>query len=260
LKNATKQLQLIKFEPTILVSLDLSAAFDTIDHSQLISRLRTSFGISGTVLDWLSSYLLNRTQVVKMRNTISTSSHLASGVPQGSVLGPILFSAYISPIGKLAADYKLNHQQYADDTQLFISFSPSNPTPFVSQLETCLLQLHQWLCQNGLCLNPDKSDAIVFGTSKRLATLPKIASLCVAGTDVTLSNKIKTLGVTLDSCLSLNDHVSAVCGLCLYHIKALRHIRASLTTDVSITLATALVQSRLDYANSILYNYCCKPA
>jgi hypothetical protein len=163
------------------------------------------------------SYLLNRTQVVKMRNTISTSSHLASGVPQGSVLGPILFSAYISPIGKLAADYKLNHQQYADDTQLFISFSPSNPTPFVSQLE-------------------------------------EIASLCVAGTDVTLSNKIKTLGVTLDSCLSLNDHVSAVCGSCLYHIKALRHIRASLTTDVSITLATALVQSRLDYANSILYN------
>jgi hypothetical protein len=192
-------------KPTILVSLDLSAAFDTIDHSQLISRLRTSFGISGTVLDWLSSYLLNRTQVVKMRNTISTSSHLASGVPQGSVLGPILFS------GKLAADYKLNHQQYADDTQLFISFSPSNPTPFVSQLETCLLQLHQWLCQNGLCLNPAKSDAIVFGTSKRLATLPEIASLCVAGTDVTLSNNIKTLGVTLDSCLSLND--PCICGL-----------------------------------------------
>jgi hypothetical protein len=126
--------------------------------------------------------------------------------------------------------------------------------PFVSQLETCLLHLYQWLCQNGLCLNPAKFDAIVFGTSKQLAALPEIALLCVTVTDVTLSNNIRTLSVMLDSCLSSNNHVSVVCVLCLYHIKVLCHIWASLTTDVSITLATALVQSRLDYSNSILYN------
>jgi hypothetical protein len=140
------------------------------------------------------------------------------------VLVPILSLLSVHQLANLLLITKLNHQQHADDTQLFISFSPLNPTPFVLQLEICLFQLHQWLCQNGLCLNPDKSHAIIFGASKRLTTLPEIASLCVAGTDVTLSKKIKTLGVTLDSCLSLNDHVSAVCGPCLYYIKAFHHI------------------------------------
>lgn len=100
----------------------------------------------------------------------------------------------------------------------------------------------------------DKSDAIAFGTSKLIVILPKTAAINVGGSDVTFSNRMKTLGVTLDSCLSFNNHVSTVCKSCLYYIKALRHIRTTLTIDVSFTLATALVQSRLGCANSFLYN------
>jgi len=159
-------------KPSLLVSLDMSAAFDTIDHSILISRLQTSFGISGPVLAWLRSYLLHRTQLVKICCTSSTIFELDSGVPQGSVLGPILFSVYVSPIGCIASLYNLLHQQYADDTQLFISLSSPTCGPDIRQLELGLQQLHTWLCTNGLCLNPDKSDAIIFGTARDCSHTP----------------------------------------------------------------------------------------
>ena len=239
-------------KPSLLVSLDLSAAFDTIDHSILISRLQTSFGISGPVLAWLRSYLLHRTQLVKIGSSSSTIFALDSGVPQGSVLGPILFSVYVSPIGCIASLYNLLHQQYADDTQLFISLSSPTCGPDIHQLELGLQHLHTWLCANGLCLNPEKSDAIIFGTAKRLQSYSHITSVDIAGCIVPLSESIVTLGVTLDQCLTLNSHVSAVCKSSFFHIRAIRHCRASLPMDVRVTLATALVQSRLDYANSIL--------
>lgn len=239
--------------PTLLVSLDLSAAFDSIDHKTLIDRLHKSFGISGTVLAWLQSYLSHRTQSVHIGSATSKPVMLDSGVPQGSVLGPILFTAYISPIAHIVANHNILHQQYADDSQLFISLSPSNPQPNISQLELCLTSLQSWFCYNGLALNASKSDAILFGTHQRLRSCTTISTISVAGTHIPLSDHITTLGVTLDKSLTLNNHVSAICKSSYFHIKALRHIRTSLPEDLSIALATAFVQSRLDYANSILY-------
>ncbi len=127
-------------------------------------------------------------------------------------------------------------------------------TASIHQLELGLQHLHNWLCANGLCLNPDKSDAILFGTSKRLQSFSHVTQVNVAGCSVALSNNIVTLGVTLDQCLNLNAHVSAICRSSFFHIKAIRHCRASLPIDVRVTLATAIVQSRLDYANSMLLN------
>ena len=239
--------------PTALVSLDLSAAFDTIDHSILISRLHSSFGISGPALAWLSSYLFNRSQVVKIGNSSSTTSLLTTGVPQGSVLGPVLFTAYVSPIGHIASAHNLLHQQYADDTQLFVSLSSASASD-ITKLEQGLQHLNNWLCYNGLCLNPDKSEVIIFGTSKKLQSSLHPTTVNIAGCPVTLSDKISTLGVTLDQCLTLDTHVSSICKSSFYHIRALRHCRSSLPVDVRITLATTFVQSRLDYANSILFN------
>jgi Reverse transcriptase (RNA-dependent DNA polymerase) len=114
-------------EPTLLVSLDLSAAFDTIDHSSLLSRLNTSFGFSDTALSWLASYLSGRSQAVRIGSMSSPTTNCVLGVPQGSVLGPILFTIFVSPVGDLASSYQVRHQQYADDTQLYISLSPHQP-------------------------------------------------------------------------------------------------------------------------------------
>jgi hypothetical protein len=104
-----------------------------------------------------------------------------------------------------------------------------------------------------MSLNPDKSDAIWFTTAQRSKSLVPATSINVAGTLVTVSDKITTLGVTLDSHLSFNQHVAAISRSCNYHIRSLRHIRSSLTDDMAKSVAVALVSSRLDYANSILY-------
>ena len=240
-------------QPTLLVSLDLSAAFDTIDHATLLPRLSTSFGVHGTALAWLTSYLTNRSQIVRMGSVSSNPSNCSSGVPQGSVLGPILLSLYISPIGQIVSDFGLAQQQYADNSQLYTSLKGDNVTDSITRLEACLDNLRTWLCHNGLCLNPDKSESILFGTRQRLRTFPVIPSINIAGNDIKLSDQITSLGVIMDSALTFDAHVTALCKACHFHLRSLRHIRRSLSTDMAISIAVAMVQSRLDYCNSLLY-------
>ncbi|GFR87708.1 reverse transcriptase [Elysia marginata] len=108
-------------QPTLLVLLDLSAAFDTIDHELLLSRLDYRFGISGAALQWLRSYLTGRMQSVFIDSVSSPVSSLQFGVPQGSVLGPLLFTLYTSPVADIAECYDAKYHLYADDTQIYIS-------------------------------------------------------------------------------------------------------------------------------------------
>src|SRR5437899_12065221 len=109
-----------------LVLLDLSAAFDTIDHNILLSRLTSNFGISGSALSLISSYLSNRSQSVSIQSQLSSSAPISTGVPQGSVLGPLLFCLYTTPLTYLFSNSPVSYHLYADDTQLYISFSSSD--------------------------------------------------------------------------------------------------------------------------------------
>ena len=110
-------------EATLIVALDISAAFDTMDHTILLNRLNNSFGVGRNVLSLISSYLAMRSQTVRVGSASSAPSDCSCGVPQGSVLGPILFTAYVSPIASVACGHHVNQQQYADDTQLCIAFT-----------------------------------------------------------------------------------------------------------------------------------------
>ena len=150
-----------KGSSTVLISLDLSAAFDTIDHTILLSRLQTSFGISGLTLAWFHSYLEGRSQFVHIGCSTSTVTLCTMSVPQGSVLGPMLFSLFISPIAYIVSSYGLLQQQYADDNQLYVAISKDNYDTPVAKLELCLSTLHTRFCYIRLALNPDKSEAIV---------------------------------------------------------------------------------------------------
>jgi len=162
------------------------------------------FGVYGSVLTWLKSYLTGRYQCVWVGQASSSPTLCHTGVPQGSVLGPILFSGYISPISFIANTFGVGIQQYADDTQLYVSLTPTDMQAWQSLLSDCLSALHSWFCHNGLALNSTKSESILIGTRQRLHTLPPIASPIIAGTPIRFSDTTKTLGVTLDQNLTLN--------------------------------------------------------
>ena len=153
----------------LLVLLDLSSAFDTLDHSILLARLQTDYGIQDTALQWLKSYLTGRTSRVSVKAKYSKPHTLKYGVPQGSVLGPLLFTMYIRPVGDILKRHGLRYHLYADDMQIYCSFDPRNPASLNearSKLEKCVCELSQWLASNMLKLNEDKTEILVVSSSR----------------------------------------------------------------------------------------------
>ena len=237
---------------TVLITLDISAAFDTISHTILLDRLETCFGVTGSVLKWVESYLTNRSQFVKIGGSASQDTFLSAGVPQGSVLGPLLFCSYVSSLQTVVPDGILFHQ-YADDTQLYCSVSTNNFLADVGALQNCTDVIEYWFLTNEMLLNADKSDALLVSTSQQANKLQPDARVMVAGTSVALSDSVRSLGVVIDKHLSMEKHINSVLSSCCFHIKALRHIRRCLTDEVANTVARCIVLSRIDYCNSLLY-------
>lgn len=154
-----------------MVLLDLSAAFDTVCHDILLDRLKTWTGISGTVLKWLTSYLTHRSQFVILGNNKSDITQVRHGVPQGSVLGPTLFSIYMLPLGQIIKKYGLGYHFYADDTQIYIS-TKSDAAVTSNVLTACLQEIKFWMRQNFLRLNSSKTEILFIGTP---ATIKKMS-------------------------------------------------------------------------------------
>ena len=149
---------LARGEATAVVLLDQSAAFDTIDHSTLIECLSSWFGVGGVVLDWFRSYLSDRYQCIKIGSVLSDAKRLLYGVPQGSVLGPILFSLYTTPLSKFIQNHPgIHFHFYADDTQLYVHLTHKHATLAFERLKNCLDDVRKWLSVNKLKLNPDKT-------------------------------------------------------------------------------------------------------
>uniref|UniRef100_A0A672ZWH4 Reverse transcriptase domain-containing protein n=1 Tax=Sphaeramia orbicularis TaxID=375764 RepID=A0A672ZWH4_9TELE len=150
---------------SVLLLLDLSAVFDTVDHCILIERLEYHFGISGKVLSWLKSYLSERSQCVLFNNVLSEPCMVKHGVPQGSVLGPLLFSLYLAPLGKLLHSLEIDFHCYADDLQLYMPLTCEN-RPNLSKIEACLSAVRDWLSENFLFLNSAKTEMMIIGPQK----------------------------------------------------------------------------------------------
>ena len=234
-----------KGEVTALTLPDLSAAFDTIDHATLTDRLSDWYGI------WFSSYLQNRHQSVKIEDTFSDKVTLSYGVPQGSVLGPVLFTLYTTPLSASISSFDINHHLYADDTQIYMSLSVSNAKEFLEKLQHCLMGVSAWMTGSKLKLNPSKTEFLLIGTKLQREKFLNNFPCLLLGQDTNPSTSAKNLGVLFDSSLNFRKHISQTCRTCFYHIRDLRRIRKSLSLDLAKQMAVALVSSKLDYCNSL---------
>ena len=141
-------------EVSLLCLLDLSAAFDTVDHELLVKRLECKFGIVGQPLEWIKSYLTGRSFSVKYQSEMSSTVKLVCSVPQGSVLGPLLFILYTSELPEVATCYNIYVHSYADDTQLFLHCKLHDTDAAVTNMEKCIAYMKVWMASNRLKLNP----------------------------------------------------------------------------------------------------------
>uniref|UniRef100_A0A8C1LG15 Reverse transcriptase domain-containing protein n=1 Tax=Cyprinus carpio TaxID=7962 RepID=A0A8C1LG15_CYPCA len=226
---------------SLLVLLDLSAAFDTIDHDILIDRLQNYTGIQGQALRWFRSYLSDRYHFVYLNGESSHLSPVKYGVPQGSVLGPLLFSIYMLPLGNIIRKYGISFHCYADDTQLYISTRPGE-TSKLSKLTECV--------KNFLLLNLDKTEILLIGPKNITQNLIDY-NLQLDRCTVT-SSTVKNLGVILDSNLSFENHISHVTKTAFFHLRNIAKLRNMLPVPDAEKLVHAFMTSRLDYCNALL--------
>ena len=231
--------------------LDLSAAFDTIDHDILLRRLELTFGITGSVLEWFKSYLTDRFQTVVVGDERSSKCPLKCGVPQGSVLGPVLFTIYTQPLANVIRKFNVSYHFYADDTQIYGSFLPQDSDQFFVNIVNCIQEVKVWMDVNRLKLNDDKTEIILFGSDKNLSNVNK-SSISIGDTCISLSSCVKNLGIYLDSDLSMSKQVSHIMKCIYLDLRRISQIRHLISVDIAQMLATSLIMSKLDYCNSIL--------
>ena len=202
----------------------------------------------------VTSYLTDRQQAIKIGNCFSDMLPTSCGVPQGSVLGPLLFTLYTTPLSSVIQGHNLDHHLYVDDTQIYISLTTPDACRSLNQLRDCLQDVSLWMKNSKLKLNANKTEFIIIGTVTQRAKLDGFLSTHILNQSVTPAPSVSNLGVNFDESFNFKQHISKTCRCCFYHIRDLRRIRRFLSLSVAKTIATALVSSRLDYCNSLLYN------
>jgi hypothetical protein len=234
-----------------VASLDVTAAFDTVNHHLLLDKLSAS-GVRGIALTWFSSYLTHRTMAVKVGECVSKTHVQPSGVPQGSTLGPILFNVYVADLLHTLSTLSVHFHMYADDLLLYVPFSHSDMPESFTSLQLALNTTEKWMTENCLLLSALK-------TNVRILHLPKVLpmnlpSLQIGGLVLDLSSKdaLKWLGVEIDTALTMKTFVDKTCRACFFHLHMIRSIRHSLDEASTLLLCNSLILSRLDYANSLL--------
>jgi len=237
----------------VLVLLDLSSAFDTVDHETLLNILNQRFGLSGQTLEWCRDYLCSRTQTFQVGSLLSGPHTVDCSVPQGSVLGPKKFVAYTEALPDVIKYHGLGHHLYADDTQLVKLARISDIDQVISVLESCIEEIHSWCASRRLQLNPNKTEVIWFGSRVNLQKTADLDLSLHIGNDVIRPmNVVRDLGVLLDDQLTMKQHISKITSVAFYHIRRLKKVRSLLGADITANLVSAFILSRLDYCNSLL--------
>ena len=227
-----------------VVFLDLRKAFDTVDHRILLSKLN-AYGFGSAVGSWFKSYLSNRSQKCYVNGHLSNNRTLLCGIPQGTILGPLLFLLYINDLPNC-----LEHSQarmYADDTNL--TFASNNIDDINYHLNLDLANVNKWLIANRLTLNQSKTEFMLVGSRQRLATLRSVPCLEIDSVPIDKVSKAKSLGVCLDENLSWNIQINELTKKIASGIGALKRVRSFVPAATLQLIFNSLVQP--------YFNYCC---
>lgn len=225
-----------------LVLLDLTAAFDTIDHRILMHRLEHYVGITGTALQWFYSYLTDRTFSVHLGDFSSPIAPVTCGVPQGSILGPILFLLYLLPLGSIIRQFNISFHCFADDIQLYLPISSSSPNSHQTLLD-CLSAIKQWMHPSFLSLNEKKTEIMFFDSDSPVPLIDSLSS--------NTHPHVKSLGVFLDSKFKFNKQVNAVVRTGFFQLRLLAKVKPYLSPHDLQKTAHAFISSKLDYCNGL---------
>ena len=239
---------------TMMAILDLSAAFDTVDHDIFIDVMHEEFGISGTALDWFRSYLSPRGFKVAVGDCYSSHKQLEFSVPQGSCAAAPLFTAYCAPIGNLVpTDFTING--FADDHSVRKAFNPNDRTEethVYSTLTDSLISIKSWMHEMRLKMNGEKTEFILFGNPRQLLKCTS-KDLTLESDTINITDTVKYLGGHLDKSLTMKAHINAKCKSAWFNLRKIKSIRKYITKDIANTLAVTLCLSHLDYGNSLLF-------
>ncbi len=247
-------LSLDRPQVVLLVLLDLSVAFDTVDHEMLLARLSSRIGLCETALNWARSYLKDRTQFVSVSDAQSTAAPLSKGVPQGSVLGPIFFTIYMLPPGDIVRRYGMSFHLYADDTQLYLSFDTKDPDSKGNanlKLESCITEIRSWMLANRLKLNDDKTEYLQF--LPHLKDKSPTTPITIGTESIDMSLSAKNLGILFGSNLSLLSHINTVTKAAYFQLNKISRVKRYLTPQALRIAVHALISSKVDYCNSLLF-------
>jgi hypothetical protein len=181
---------------------------------------------------------------------------LECGVPQGSVLGPVLFTVYTSSLGQLLRSQDMDYHFYADDSEVYVLFNPKDINITVQRLEKCITSVRQWMSQKCLKMNDSKTEVLLI-SSKQLSRKIDCPSIMIGDHQVEPSDVAKSIGVIMDKHASMEEHISSVCKSAQYHLYNIGRIRKHLTKEATEQLVHAFITSKLDYCNAL---FCGLPA